>query len=202
MAKSPAVEVNTKSTGKLYNYASAMKDLPFKNYAALQEAYAAKKIGIGVDPLVASQWSAAGNSRLNLLLIQALSLLLILAAVASFVAAFVVENYWLLLALPIQALAFYVSHLDAPFKMWVTLAGVASLVVFLDFLFNQMPTAATLVAYAGLTFAAVRATSSITTSAFRKALVTNEGLFIEAFANRACTIRDNNTKKVYEYQAK
>ena len=191
-------EAKANSNGKLRTF--AMKGLPFKNYAELQRAYADKKIGIGVDPLAAAEWSAAANNQLNKILIQGLSLLLILAAVASIIAAFVVGNYWLLLALPIQALAFYGAHLDAPFRMWVTLAGVASLIIFIDFLFNQMPTAATLVAYAGLTFAAVRASSSITHSAFRKALTTNEELFLDAFANKACTIRDSKTKQVYEHK--
>jgi hypothetical protein len=202
MAKSASIELKTGANGKLRGLASAMKDLPCKNYAELQSAIAAKKFAIGVDPLAAAVWSAADNNRLNKWMIHALSILLILAAVASIVVAFAIGNYWLLLALPIQALAFYGSHLDAPFKMWVTLAGVASLIVFLDFLFNQMPTAATLVAYAGLTFAAVRATSSITTSAYRKALAANEELFLEAFANRVCTIRDNQTKQVYEHKTK
>jgi hypothetical protein len=200
MAKG-AAELQTKSSGKPRSFASAMKDLPVKNFAELQSAVAAKRFSIGVDPLSAAQWSAADNNGLNKVMIHGLSILLILAAVTSIVAAFAIGNYWLLLALPIQALAFYLSHLDAPFKMWVTVAGVASLVVFLDFLFNQLPTAATLVAYAGLTFAAVRATSSINNSAFRKALMTDEVLFLEALANRACTIRDNETKKVYEQQA-
>jgi hypothetical protein len=191
-------EAKANSNGRQRTF--AMKGLPFKNYAELQRAYADKKIGIGVDPLAAAEWSAAANNQLNKILIQGLSLLLILAAVASIIAAFVVGNYWLLLALPIQALAFYGAHLDAPFRMWVTLAGVASLIIFIDFLFNQMPTAATLVAYAGLTFAAVRASSSITHSAFRKALTTNEELFLDAFANKACTIRDSKTKQVYGHK--
>jgi hypothetical protein len=191
-------EAKANSNGKLR--ASAMQGLPFKSYAELQRAYADKKIGIGVAPLAAAEWSAAANNRLNKILIQGLSLLLILAAMASIIVAFVTGNYWLLLALPIQALAFYGAHLDAPFRIWVTLAGVASLIIFLDFLFNQMPTAATLVAYAGLTFAAVRATSSITNSAFRKALMTNEELFFDAFSNKACTIRNSKTKQVYEHK--
>jgi hypothetical protein len=186
------------SNGKLR--ISVMQGLPFTSYAELQRAYIDKKIGIGVEPLAAAQWSAAANSKLNQFLIQGLSLLLILASVASIIVAFIVGNYWLLLALPIQALAFYGAHLDAPFKVWVTLAGVASLIIFLDFLFNQMPTAATLVAYAGLTFAAVRASSSITHSAFRKALMKDEELFLDAFANRACTIRDSKSKRVYEHK--
>jgi hypothetical protein len=193
------IEAKVNSNGELRAW--AMQDLPFKSYAELQRAYADKKIGIGVDPLAAAEWSAAANNKFNKVLIQGLSLLLILAAIASIIVAFIIGNYWLLLALPIQALAFYGAHLDAPFKVWVTLAGVASLIIFLDFLFNQMPTAATLVAYAGLTFAAVRASSSITHSAFRKALTKNEDLFLDAFANRACTIRDSKTKQVYEYKA-
>lgn len=179
-----------------------MQGLPFQSFAELQRAYGDKKIGIGVDPLAAAEWSAAANRGMNKALIQGLSLLLVLAAGASIIVAFAVGNYWLLLALPIQALAFYGAHLDAPFRMWVTLAGVATLIIFIDLLFNQMPTAATLVAYAGLTFAAVRATSSITNSAFRKALTADEELFLEAFANRVCTVRDTKTKQVYEHPEK
>jgi hypothetical protein len=179
----------------------AMQRLPYQSYAELQRAYADKKIGIGVNPLAAAEWSAAAGRRWNQILVQGLSLLLILAAMASVIAGFAVSNYWLLLALPIQVLAFYGAHLDAPYRFWVTLAGVASLIIFLNLLLNQLPTAATLVAYAGLTFAAVRATSSLTNSSFRKALVNDEELFHEAFANRVCTIRDNKTKRVYEHQA-
>jgi hypothetical protein len=188
------------SNGRLRSF--AMQDLPFQNYAELQHAFADKKIGIGVDPLAAAEWSASANKGLNKVLVQGLSMLLIMAAIASIIVAFAVGNYWLLLALPIQALAFYGSHLEAPARMWVTLLGVASLIGFIDFLFNQMPTAATLVAYAGLTFAAVRATSSITNSAFRKALAADEELFLDAFANRLCTVRDNKTKQVYEHGMK
>jgi hypothetical protein len=136
-----------------------MKNLPVKNYAELQSAITEKRFGIGVDPLAAAEWSSARNSAFNKFLVTALSIVLILAALASIIVAIAVKNYWLLLALPVQALAFYGSHLEAPYKTWVTIAGVASLIIFLDFLFNEMPTAATLVAYAGLTFAAVRASN-------------------------------------------
>lgn len=198
MGKSATTKAD--SNGKLRE--SAMKDLPFQNYAELQRAYADKKIGIGVDPLAAAEWSEGAGNGLNKALVQGLSLLLILAAVASLIVAFAVGNYWLLLALPIQALAFYAAHLEAPYRTWVTLAGVASLILFLNLLLNQLPTTATLVAYAGLTFAAVRATSSLTNSAFRKALAKDEGMFLEAYANRLCTVRDNKSKQVYESKAK
>jgi hypothetical protein len=173
--------------------------LPIKHYADLQSAIAQKRFAIGVDPLAAAQWSSQLNSGLNKVVITTLSVLLVVAAVASIVVAIAVQNYWLLLALPIQALAFYGAHLDQPYRLWVTTAGVVSLIVFLNLLLNNLPTAATLVAYAGLTFSAVRATSSITNSAFRKALLVDEQLFVEAYANRACTLRDTNTKEVYEY---
>jgi hypothetical protein len=57
--------------------------------------------------------------------------------------------------------------------------------------------ASVLVAYAGLTFAAVRAAGFITGSAFRKALASDEDLFLGAYSERACTVRDNETKRVY-----
>jgi hypothetical protein len=175
------------------------RSLPFRSYGELRGAIGDKRYGFGVDPLAAAEWSSQANTDLNRAMITALSVLLVLAGAASVIAAFVVNNYWLLLALPIQALAFYGAHLDAPYRMWVTIAGVASLFIFLDLLFNQMPTAATLTAYAGLTFSAVRATSAITNSAFRKALAVDEQLFLDAYTNRACTVRDNKTKQIYEY---
>lgn len=179
---------------------SVLQTLPVKTYTELQSAIGEKKIGVGVDPLAAAEWSSQGNSGLNKALITTLSVLLVVAALASIIVAFAVQNYWLLLALPIQALAFYGAHLDAPYRFWVTVAGVASLIIFLNLLLNELPTAATLVAYAGLTFSAVRATSAITNSAFRKALMADERLFFDAYANRACTIRDNKTKRVYEFE--
>jgi hypothetical protein len=198
MGKSATTKAD--SNGRLRGF--AMQDSPFQSYAELQRAFADKKVGIGVDPLAAAEWSAGADNRLNKALVQGLSLLLILAAIASIIVAFVVGNYWLLLALPIQALAFYGAHLEAPYRTFVSLAGVASLILFLNLLLNQLPTAATLVAYVGLTFAAVRATTSITNSAFRKALVADEELFLDAYANRLCTVRDNKTKQVYEHGMK
>ena len=69
--------------------------------------------------------------------------------------------------------------------------------MFLDLLLNGMPIAAALVAYAGLTFAAVRAAGYITNSSFRKALLSDENLFLAAYADGACTLRNNQTKQVY-----
>jgi len=60
-----------------------------------------------------------------------------------------------------------------------------------------LPIAATLVAYAGLTFATVRAAGYMTNSAFRKALLADETLFLAAYAAGACTVRNNQTKVVY-----
>ena len=126
-----------------------------------------------------------------------LSLLLMVAAVASVVAAVLTREYWLLAAAPIQALAFYISHPASPIRKWVTIGGAVSVAVFLDLLLNGEPIAAALAAYAGLTFAAVRAAGYITDSAFRKALAADETLFIAAYSGGACTLRNNQTKKVY-----
>jgi hypothetical protein len=57
--------------------------------------------------------------------------------------------------------------------------------------------AAAIVAYAGLTFAAVRAASYVTNSSFRKALLRDESLFLAAYSAGACTIRNNRTDRVY-----
>src|SRR4030095_10424270 len=137
------------------------------------------------------------NTRFNKAVIATLSLLLVIAAVASVVTAILTREYWLLAAMPIQAVVFYLSHPASPIHKWVTVGGAVSFAVFLDLLFNGLPIAAALVAYAGLTFAAVRAAGYITNSAFRKALLSDEDLFLAAYANGACTLRNNQTKRVY-----
>ena len=152
---------------------------------------------MGVDSLAAAEWAGRHNTRVGKAIVAALSLLLVVAAIAAVVAVLWTREYWLLAALPIQAFTFYVSQSSSPIHKWVTVAGAASVPVFLDLLLNGLPVAATLVAYAGLTFAAVRAAGYITNSGFRKALLADERLFVEAFGERACTVRNNQTKVVY-----
>lgn len=170
---------------------------PFETFEQLQAAVRAKSFNIGVDPLAAAEWSSRFNTRLNGVITAALSILLIVATLAAMVAAFVIPDYWLLTALPAQAIAFYVSHPASPLRKWVTVAGAASVAVFVNLLFNGYTTAATIVAYTGLTFAAVRAAGFISNSGFRNALLADEEMFLDAFANRFCTVRNNQTERIY-----
>jgi len=170
---------------------------PFEDFEQLKAAVAVRSFNIGVDSLSAARWSEQFNTRIKKSVIAGLSLLLVIAGAASVVAAFAIREYWLLVAIPIQALAFYLSHPSSPFHKWVTIGGAVSVAVFLDLLFNGLPIAAALVAYAGLTFASVRAAGYITNSAFRKALLSDEKLFLEAYSGGACTLRNNRTKAVY-----
>ena len=170
---------------------------PFEDFEQLKAAVAVRSFNIGVDSLSAARWSEQFNTRIKKSVIAGLSLLLVIAGAASVVAAFAIREYWLLVAIPIQALAFYLSHPSSPFHKWVTIGGAVSVAVFLDLLFNGLPIAAALVAYAGLTFASVRAAGYITNSAFRKALLSDEKLFLEAYSGGACTLRNNQTKAVY-----
>lgn len=170
---------------------------PFEDFEQLRAALAIRSFNIGVDSLAAAQWSERFNTSFKKAIIAGLSLLLMIAAAASVVAAIMTREYWLLAAAPIQALAFYLSHPASPIHKWVTIGGAVSVAVFLDLLLNGFPIAAALVAYAGLTFAAVRAAGYITNSAFRKALLSDEHLFLAAYAEGACTVRNNRTKQVY-----
>lgn len=163
----------------------------------MRAAVAIRSFNIGVDSLAAAEWSERFNTGFKKGIIAGLSLLLLVAAVASVVAAVVTREYWLIVAAPIQAFAFYLSHPASPIHKWVTIGGAVSVAVFLDLLLNGLPIAAALVAYAGLTFAAVRAAGYITNSAFRTALLSDEDLFLAAYANGACTLRNNQTKRVY-----
>ena len=69
--------------------------------------------------------------------------------------------------------------------------------VFFNLLLNELVNAATLVAYAGLTFAAVRAAAFINISSFRKALISDEALFMMAYWNGACSLRKGRDGMVY-----
>ena len=170
---------------------------PFESFEQLQAAVAYRSFSVGVDSFAAARWSEAHNDRLSRAIVTLLSLVLVLAAIASVIAAFWTGRYLLLAALPIQGLAFYLSHPSSPFRRWVTLAGVATIILFLEMLLYRLPVAAVLVAYAGLTFAAVRAAGYLNNAAFRYALMRDEGLFLEAYSARACTIRNKETGRVY-----
>jgi len=170
---------------------------PFEDYEQLRAAVAIRSFNIGVNSLAAAEWSERLNTRFKRGIVAALSLLLLLAAVASVVAAFLTGEYWLLAAAPIQAAAFYLSHPASALHKWVTIGGAVSVAVFLNLLLNGLPIAAALVAYAGLTFAAVRAAGYIANSGFRQALLSDEELFLNAYGSGACTLRNNRTKDVY-----
>lgn len=170
---------------------------PFDTFEELQTAVRERSFGLGVSSLAAAEWLDTSNLRFKKGAVVALSLLLFVAAIAAAVAAFWLGNYWLLAAVPIQALAFYLSQPSSPIRKWVTVAGAVSIIIFANLLFNRLTTAATLVAYAGLTFAAVRAAGYIADSAFRKALLSDERLFLKAYNLCACTLRNNRTKQVY-----
>ena len=185
------------AAGALWKSVADIPRFPFEDFEQLQAAVAIRSFNVGVDSLAAAEWAQRFNTRPNKVIVAALSLLLVFAAVASIVAAFWTREYWLLAASPIQALTFYVSHPASPMRKAVTIGGAISVVAFLNLLFNGFPIAATLVAYAGLTFAAVRAAGYVSNSAFRKALLSDESLFVAAYAEGACTIRNNQTKSVY-----
>jgi hypothetical protein len=176
---------------------AGIPSIPFGTFEELQTAVTKRSFGLGVDSLAAAEWLDSSTLKFKKVVIVALSLLLFIAAIAAAVAALWLEDYWLLAAIPIQAVAFYLSQPSSPYRRWITVAGAASIIVFANLLFNRMTTGATLVAYAGLTFAAVRAAGYIADSAFRKALLSDERLFLLAYNRRACTLRNNRTKEVY-----
>ncbi len=174
-----------------------INNFPFETFEQLQAAVAIRSFNVGVDALAAAKWSDRFSSKIKQAMVTALSLLLLAAALAAIVAAFVTGDYWLIAALPIQAGTFYISHPASPIRKWVTVAGALTVAAFIDLLLNGFLIAATLVAYAGLTFAAVRAAGYIANSGFRKALLSDERLFLEAYSRGACTVRNNQSGRVY-----
>jgi hypothetical protein len=202
--RGPSIDHNADSPSKDLHGDSArltsvaeINAFPFETFEQLQAAVAMRSFNVGVDALAAAKWSDNFNGKVKRIAVTALSLLLLAAALVAIVAAFVTTEYWLLAAVPIQALAFYISHPASPIRKWVTIGGAISVAAFLDLLLNGVLIAATLVAYAGLTFAAVRAAGYMTNSGFRKAILSDERLFLEAYADGKCTVRNNQTGRVY-----
>jgi hypothetical protein len=174
-----------------------MNNFPFETFEELQAAVEIRSFNVGVDALAAAKWSDKFNSKTKRAVVGALSFLLLAAALTAIVVAFVTNDYWLIAAVPIQAFTFYTSHPASPIRKWVTIGGALSVAAFLDLLLNGLLIAATLVAYAGLTFAAVRAAGYISNSGFRKAILSDERLFLESYAGGECTVRNNQSGRVY-----
>ena len=194
MRPSPTLRTSSGGTGKLTGIGQ-ISGFPFDKFDELQAAVKAKSFNLGVDSLAAAEWANRSGGRINRTAVACLSVLLIAVGLASIVAGIAIRNWWLLMAIPVQALSFYLSQPTSPIRKWVTVAGALSLAVFLNLLFNGLLTAATLVAYAGLTFSAVRAAGFITNSAFRKALLSNEEVFLEAYRRGECSLRNNRTSR-------
>jgi hypothetical protein len=169
--------------------------LPFDAFDELQAAVAAKSFKVGVDTLAAAEWIDSSGGPLVKTSVAALSILLLTAALAAVVSALVLENYWLLLAVPVQGAVFYLSNPGSAFRTWATVGGALSLPLFLNLVLNGSETAAALVAYAGVTFAAVRAAAFISASGFRKALLGDEQLFLEAYHRGKCSLRNVRTRQ-------
>ena len=163
--------VRTKGKGAAKQTVAEILGFPFDTFEELQTAVSKRSFSLGVDSLAAAEWLDKSDLGFKRSVVVALSLLLFMAAIAAAVAAFWIGDFWLLLAVPIQALAFYLSQPSSPIRKWITVAGAASLIVFANLLFNRSTTAATLVAYAGLTFAAVRAAAYNAHSALPNALL-------------------------------
>jgi hypothetical protein len=170
---------------------------PYESFAGLQQAAAAKKANVGVDPLAAAEWSAEHSRGPARIAVSLLSVLLLAAGAAALVVAVVTRDYLLIAAIPSMAVAFYFSNPGYKYHKQVTVAVAAVVAVFVDMLVNGFVTPAIIAAYAALTFAAVRAAGMLTNSAFRRYLLADEASFLDAFRAGACSLRDNKTEQVY-----
>ena len=176
---------------------SDIPGFPFRDFLDLQQALSKKRFGIGVDPLAAAEWSDRSGTKPTRIVIGFFSILLLGAALSAIAAAFVFGNYWLLLAVPVMAVTFYASHPGNPAQKWVTVAGALSVVLFIELFVNGLKSGAILVAFAALTFAVVRIVGFINNRAFRKALGSSEPVFVAAYSDRKCTLKENESGKIY-----
>jgi hypothetical protein len=172
---------------------------PFQSFSDLQQAASDKKINVGVDPLAAARWSDQFAPPRARLLINSLSVLLVGAALSAITVAFYSGMYWVLAAVPAMGISFYFSNPSSEYRKWVTVAGAASVAVFLDLLVNGLLAPALIMAYAGLTFASVRAAAFVANSSFRKALLEDEATFVQAYRLGACSLRDDKSERTYSF---
>jgi len=176
---------------------SDIAGFPYRSFAELQQAAASKKANIGVNPLAAAEWSAAHSTGLARTAVTLLSVLMVVAGATALVAALLTHDYLLIAAIPSMAIAFYFSNPGYKYHKQVAVAVAAVVAVFIDMLANGFVTPAIIAAYAALTFAAVRAAGTLTNSAFRRHLLSDEAKFLEAFRTGACSLRDNKSDQVY-----
>jgi hypothetical protein len=180
-----------------WNTVGDIPGFPFKSFRDLQAAVAEHKVGLGVDSLAAARWSDRYASGPSKAVVGALSILILVAALAAVITSLVLRDYWLLTAAPIMGIVFYISHPSSPISKWVTIGGALSVAVFIDLLLNGFLTSAVLAAYAGLTFAAVRAAGFVAISRYRRALVQSEAEFVRAYRDGTCNIKDNKSERIY-----
>jgi uncharacterized membrane protein HdeD (DUF308 family) len=176
---------------------SDIPGFPFKSFDDLQAAVSAKKIDIGVNPLAAARWSDSSSTRTVRILVTSLSVLLVVAALSAVVVAIFGHLYWVAAAVPAMGIAFYLSDPSSQYRKWVTVGGAASIAVFLDLLATGLLEPALIVAYVGLTFAAVRAAGFAANSSFRRAILKDEESFVRAYCEGQCSVRDDATKRTY-----
>ncbi|HKV40325.1 MAG TPA: hypothetical protein VJX67_14020 [Blastocatellia bacterium] len=175
----------------------SIKGFPYGSFEELRTAVSERKVNLGVDTLAAAHWAHLHAPSSKKALIALLSALLIIAGVASLVAGVYTRDYWFLAAIPVMAAAFYLSNPAWTYHKWVTALGAVSVAVVLDLLVNGLFIPALIVAYAGLTFAAVRAAGYINNSSFRKAILNDEADFVAAFRSGFCSVRDEKTDRVW-----
>jgi hypothetical protein len=176
---------------------SDIPGFPFRSFKDLQAAASDKKIDIGVNALAAASWSDTSSTSVVRTLVTALSVLLIVAAPSALIVAIFGHLYWVAAAVPAMAIAFYFSDPSSQYRKWVTIGGAASIAVFLDLLVNGLLEPALIVAYVGLTFAAVRAAAFAANSSFRTAILKDEESFVRAYCEGQCSIRDDAAKRTY-----
>lgn len=176
---------------------SEIPGFPFRSFNDLQAAVSEKKIDIGVNPLAAARWSDSSSTPTVRILVTSLSVLLIVAALSAVIVAIFGHLYWVAAAVPAMAITFYFSDPSSQYRKWVTIGGAASIAVFLDLLVTGLIEPALIVAYVGLTFAAVRAAGFAANSSFRRAILKDEESFVRAYCEGQCSIRDDTTKRTY-----
>lgn len=176
---------------------SDIPGFPFRTFKELQNAASEKKVNVGVDALAAARWSDQSAPPATRALVTSLSVLLLAAAVSAVLVAVLARMYWVAAAVPAMALTFYFSDPSSKYRKWVTVGGAASVAVFLDLLVSGALAPALIVAYAGLTFAAVRAAGFAANSGFRKTLLKDEASFVQAYRAGHCSVRIDETKRTY-----
>jgi hypothetical protein len=174
-------------------------EFPTSNFVDLRTRVFERCYTLGIDYSVANQiaHSVCGTPySCAVLMMGALPYLVVVALV---VAVFVTFNLRLLFGIPIAVFAFVMANPIIPVRRAMTVFAVLVSLVMVGAALGAYPTVAWLCAVFVSIFMVIRLFYSANARALRLAALDSEALFLFLYENHGCTVRDNETGRIYSF---